>query len=84
MARSFSSAPGASAGPNLTDEPNRCELKPGTPEPSGKALFLVCLLQSLPLYVVYFGLPHLGFPKEGKPTRESIVKTVRAVREAQR
>jgi hypothetical protein len=56
----FSSAPCASAGHNPTDEHNRCELKPGTPETSGKALFLVSLLQSLPLYVVYFGLLRLA------------------------
>jgi hypothetical protein len=29
---------------------------------SGKALFLISLLQSLPLYVVYFGLLRLALP----------------------
>jgi hypothetical protein len=62
MTRFFSSAPCASAGPNPTDEPNRWELKPGTPGTSGKAPFLVSLLRRLPLYVVYFGLLRLALP----------------------
>jgi hypothetical protein len=53
MTRFFSSAPCASAGPKPTEEPNRCELKPGKPRASGKALFLVCPLARLPLYVVW-------------------------------
>jgi hypothetical protein len=39
-------------GPKPTEEHNRCELKPGTPRASGKALFMVCPLTRLPLYVV--------------------------------
>jgi hypothetical protein len=42
-------------GPKPTEEHNRCELKPGTPRVSGKALFLVCPLPRLHLYVVCFG-----------------------------
>jgi hypothetical protein len=52
-----------SPGPKPTDEHNRCELKPGTPRRSKNALSLVCLLQSLPPYVVYFGLPRFAVPK---------------------
>jgi hypothetical protein len=68
MTRFFSSAPYASAGPNPTDEHNRCDLKPGTPRMSGKALFLVCPRLSLPLYVVCFGLPRFAW-QNGFPTR---------------
>jgi hypothetical protein len=50
-------------GPKPTDQHNRCELKPGTPRRSKNALSLVCLLQSLPPYVVYFGLPRFAVPK---------------------
>jgi hypothetical protein len=52
MTRFFSSAPGASAVQKPTEDHNRRELKPGTLGTPGKALFLVSLLQSLPLYVV--------------------------------
>ena len=60
--KALSWAPCAFAGPKPTDEHNRCKLKPGTPKRSGKALSLVSLLGSLPLQVVYFGLPRLALP----------------------
>lgn len=62
MTRFFSSAPGASAVQKPTEDHNRRELKPGTLGTPGKALFLVSLLQSLPLYVVSFGLLRLALP----------------------
>ncbi len=57
------------AGPKPIDEPNRCDLKDGTPKTSGKALFVVSLLQGLPLYVGYFGLPCFALPTRARRHR---------------
>jgi hypothetical protein len=51
-------------GPKPTDEPNRCDLRPVAPGTPEKALLLVSLLPSLPLYVVYFGVPRFALPNQ--------------------
>ena len=54
------------AGQKPTGEPNRCNVRARNAKNVRKALFMVALLQSLPLYVVYFGLPRFALPTRSR------------------
>ena len=55
--------------PNPTNAPNRCSLKPLTPETPGKALLLVCPPRRLTLQVVYRSRPRFQLPNLSSHTR---------------